>query len=224
METFIAILYVVIACVVSYLLGSISFAVIFSKLFGKTDVRQHGSGNAGMTNVMRAVGLGPGILTFLCDALKGALACAAAKHFFFDAVFELGLHPWLNPVAGAYLCGLLCILGHAFPIFFSFKGGKGIATSVGIFAVCCYPAIIAGLIVFIIFMLIFRIVSLSSLASTFAVVGVVYLTNADVNGAASGPMFFITVLIGLFVIIKHKENIIRLIHGEEKRLVVRKGE
>lgn len=225
METFKAILCIIGACAFSYGLGSISFAIVFSKLFAKKDVRNFGSGNAGMTNVMRAVGILPGLLTFVFDALKGAAACLAAKHIFFPYVFEQGIHPWLNPVYGAYFCGLLCILGHAFPVFFGFKGGKGIATSVGIFAVCCYPAIIAGIIVFAIFMIAFRIVSLGSIAAALTVVGVTYLTHSDVNpGFPTTPAFIITALIGLFVIIKHKDNIIRLINGEEKRLVVRKGE
>ncbi|MBR3593951.1 MAG: glycerol-3-phosphate 1-O-acyltransferase PlsY [Clostridia bacterium] len=225
METFKAILCIVGACVFSYALGSISFAVIFSKLFAKKDVRDFGSGNAGMTNVMRAVGVLPGILTFVCDVLKGAAACAAAKYLFFPYVFELGIHPWLNPVYGAYFCGLLCIIGHAFPIFFGFKGGKGIATSVGIFAVCCYPAIIAGLAVFILCVLISKIVSLSSILAAITVAIGVFFAHESVNPAyPTTPAFILTALIALFVIIKHKDNIIRLINGEEKRLVVRKGE
>ncbi len=225
MENLKVILCVLGACVSSYVLGSISFAVIFSKLFTKKDVRDFGSGNAGMTNVMRSAGFLPGALTFVFDVLKGVAACALAKYVFMPYVFEQGVHPWLNPVYGAYFCGLLCIMGHAFPIFFGFKGGKGIATSVGIFSVCCYPAIIAGVIVFALCMIFFRIVSVSSLAATFTVVGMVYLTHLDVNPAFPlKPAFIITVLIGLFVIIKHKDNIIRLINGEEKRLVVRKGE
>jgi glycerol-3-phosphate acyltransferase PlsY len=140
-------------------------------------------------------------------------------------VFELGIHPWLNPVYGAYFCGLLCIIGHAFPIFFGFKGGKGIATSVGIFAICCYPAIIAGLAVFALCVLISKIVSLSSILAAVTVAVGVYLSHETINPAyPTTPAVVITALTALFVIIKHKDNIIRLIHGEEKRLVVRKGE
>lgn len=225
METFKAIMCIAGAAVFSYALGSISFAVIFSKLFGKRDVRNYGSGNAGMTNVMRSVGIGPGLLTFVCDALKGAVACLAAKYLFFPYVWEQGLHPLLNPVYGAYFCGFLCILGHAFPVFFSFKGGKGIATCVGIFAVCCYPAIIAGIVAFAIVMILTRIVSLGSIVAAVTVVTSVGIFHNDVNPAYPlPPALILSALMGLFVIIKHKDNIIRLIHGNEKRLVVRKGE
>ena len=225
METFKAVMCIIGACVSSYMLGSISFAIIFSKLFGKKDVRKCGSGNAGMTNVMRSVGLGPGLLTFLFDALKGAAACILAKEVFFPFVAQQGLHPYFNPTYGAYLCGFMCILGHAFPVFFSFKGGKGIATCVGIFAVCCYPAIIAGVSAFLIVMIITRIVSLGSIIAAVTVtVGVGIFHNDVYPTQPLLPALLLTALMAMFVIIKHKDNIIRLIHGEEKRLVVRKGE
>ncbi len=209
----------------AYALGSISFAIIFSKLFAKKDVRNYGSGNAGMTNVMRSVGIGPGVLTFVCDALKGTVACLVAKEVIFPYIFELFPHPLLNPVYGAYFCGLFCMIGHAFPLFFSFKGGKGIATSVGIFAVCCYPAIIIGLVVFAAFMIIFRIVSLGSIAAAVTVVTMVYFFHPELYPMSDlGPAFVLSALMGAFVILKHKDNIKRLIKREEKRLVVRKGD
>lgn len=218
----VTILWILAALLFAYALGSISFAVIFSKAFAKKDVRNFGSGSAGMTNVMRAVGVLPGILTFVCDALKGFVACAAARYLFFpQAAATLDVW-WLNPIYGAYLCGLVCMLGHMFPIFFGFKGGKGVATSVGIFAVCCPTAIIVGLAIFVICVLLSRIVSLSSLVATVAVgTGVVLWHTEGINPA---PMILLTFAMCALVIIKHKDNIVRLIHGEEKRLVVRKGE
>ncbi len=217
MQTFYVVLVVFGAMLFSYAMGSISFAVIFSKAFAHKDVREMGSGNAGMTNVMRAIGVAPGILTFVCDALKGFVACAAAKYIFFPTITGIW---WLNPVYGAYLCGVMCILGHAFPVFFGFKGGKGIATSVGIFAVCCPPAIIAGLAAFIIGVLITRIVSLSSLIATVTVVTGVFIAYNE--SYPLWPPFLMTFIVGAFVFIKHKENIKRLVKGEEKRLTVKK--
>ena len=141
--------YILAAVITSYLLGSISFGVIFSKLFAKKDVREYGSGSAGMTNVMRAIGLLPGVLTFVFDAFKGFAACYLAKYTFFPLANYFSNGEWYTePIYGAYLCGLVCMLGHMFPLFFRFKGGKGVATSVGIFAVCCPWAIIAGLAIF----------------------------------------------------------------------------
>lgn len=217
-----AILWILAALAFAYLLGSVSFAVIFSKAFANKDVRDFGSGSAGMTNVIRAIGILPGILTFVCDALKGFVVCFAAKNLFFQNAFEISGEWWANPIYGMYLCGVICMLGHMFPVFFGFKGGKGVATSVGIFAVCCPIAIALGLAVFVLCVAISKIVSLSSLIATVMVVtGVVIWHSTE---AAALPQIILGVLMGILVFYKHKDNISRLIKGEEKRLVARKGE
>ena len=110
----------------------------------------------------------PGILTFVCDALKGFVASYLGK-LVFGLVMSSGID-WLDPIYGAYLCGIACMLGHVFPIFFQFKGGKGAATSVGIYAVCCPLAIILGLCAFALVLLTTKIVSLGSLAAALTVV------------------------------------------------------
>lgn len=218
MTTFSIVARVLFCALFAYAVGSVSFAVIFSKAFVKRDVREMGSGNAGMTNVMRAVGVLPGILTFLCDALKGFVACGMAKYIIMPSV-QTDIW-WINPVYMAYLCGMLCMLGHAFPVFFGFKGGKGVATSVGIFFVCCPLAITVGLIVFVLGVLITRIVSLSSLIATVTVVtGVALIYDESVP---AWPAVLLSVIMGLFVFIKHKDNIVRLIKGEEKKLKIKK--
>ena len=132
----------------------------------KKDVRELGSGNAGTTYIMRTGGVKLGALTFLCDVLKGFIACFVGK-LVFKFAFQNG-DEWA--IYGAFLCGLACMLGHVFPIFFQFKGGKGIATSVGIFAVCCWPAILIGLAVFAVGVIITKIVSISSIAAAVTVV------------------------------------------------------
>ena len=104
----------VAAVIAAYLLGSINFAVIFANAFLKKDVRKLGSGNAGTTNVMRTAGLLPGILTFVCDALKGFVACYIGKTVFFYVMNNSGTYA--HPLYGAYLCGVICMLGHVFPI------------------------------------------------------------------------------------------------------------
>lgn len=109
--------------IAAYFIGSVNFAVIFAKAFLKKDVRNLGSGNAGATNVMRTAGFLPGILTFVCDALKGFLASYLGR-LVFGLVISSGID-WLDPIYGAYLCGVACMLGHVFPIFFQFKGGQG---------------------------------------------------------------------------------------------------
>ena len=214
-----SVLYAVLCVVIAYLIGSINFAVIFTKAFIKSDIRDFGSGNAGTTNVMRVGGFLPGLLTFLCDAIKGFAACEIG-YIIFDYIYKSSGFEWSYAIYGAYICGLACMLGHVFPIFFQFKGGKGVATSVGIFAVCCPIAIILGLTAFAVSTLISRIVSLSSLIATVVVV-VLSLINFD-NTALFRPQAIPCILMGAVVILKHKDNIKRLIKGEEKKLSVRR--
>lgn len=208
-------LWLIAAAVVAYLLGSINFAVIFSNAFLKKDVRSLGSGNAGTTNVMRTAGFLPGALTFICDALKGFLACFIGKLIFIYVCPDTV--PWIYV---AYMCGVACMLGHVFPIFFRFKGGKGVATSVGIFAVCCPIAIIIGLTVFALMVFLTKIVSLSSLIATVTVISLsLVFYNSDANIALPAVL---SISMGVIVFLKHKDNIKRLIKGEEKKITVRR--
>ena len=205
----------VAAVVIAYLLGSINFAVIFANAFLKKDVRELGSGNAGTTNVMRTAGFLPGALTFVCDALKGFAACFIGKMLFIHAYPDT--IPWIYV---AYMCGVACMLGHIFPIFFGFKGGKGVATSVGIFAVCCPIAIVIGLTVFALMVLLTKIVSLSSLIATVTVISLsLVFYNSDANIALPAVL---SISMGAIVFLKHKDNIKRLIKGEEKKITVRR--
>ena len=206
---------VISAVIIAYLLGSINFAVIFANIFLKKDVRELGSGNAGTTNVMRTAGFLPGALTFICDVIKGFVACFIGKMLFIHAFPDT--IPWIYV---AYMCGVACMLGHVFPIFFRFKGGKGVATSVGIFAVCCPIAIIIGLTVFALGVFITRIVSLSSLIATVTVISlslVFYDSEANIIIPA-----LLSITMGVTVFLKHKDNIKRLVKGEEKKITVRR--
>lgn len=209
----------VVTVIAAYLIGSINFAVIFTNIFTKQDVRKYGSGNAGTTNVMRVGGVLPGVLTFVFDALKGFAACMLGK-VMFDYISTGSAAAWAVPIYGAYLCGVFCLLGHVFPVFFQFKGGKGVATSVGVFAVCCWPAMLIGLSVFIVLALITRIVSLSSLTATAVaiVLSIVFYTQT----ALLWPQAVFSVAIGVTVFLKHSENIKRLLTGEEKKLNIRR--
>lgn len=209
----------VITVIAAYLLGSINFAVIFSAVFVKKDVRDMGSGNAGTTNVMRTAGFLPGLLTFICDALKGFAACMIGK-LIFDYIHTATGAEWSLPIYGAYLCGVACMLGHIFPLFFQFRGGKGVATSVGIFAVCCPIAIIIGLAVFAVMTLITKIVSLSSLTATVTVV-VISVVFYNEN-AALWLQAVLSIIMGAMVFLKHKENIKRLVSGEESKINIRR--
>lgn len=210
-------IFAVLTVIAAYLIGSINFAVIFTKKYNNVDVRDFGSGNAGTTNVLRVAGKRAGMATFALDILKGALAALLGVIVFKFLPFSY--------VYGMFLCGLACMLGHCFPIFFGFRGGKAVATSVGIFAVCCPIAIILGLIAFAISVAISKVVSLSSLIATFVVVGV---SCAYVYSGAFGPLVnpliisVITVACGLVVILRHIENIKRIFTGTEKKFSINK--
>lgn len=223
----------VLTVVAAYLIGSINFAVIFTKKYNHVDVRDYGSGNAGTTNVLRVAGTRAGVATFALDILKGA-AAAALGFLVFRYIWnmpssELSFSSYRNPLFlpqyGAFSCGFAAMLGHCFPIFFGFRGGKAVATSVGVFAICCPVAIALGLLAFAISMLISKIVSLSSLIASFVVMGVTaalaFQYKIDLN-ANPWVITLITVGCGLIVILRHLENIKRLIKGEEKKFSVKK--
>ena len=203
--------FVTVLC--AYLIGSINFAVIFSSIFLKKDVRKMGSGNAGTTNVMRTAGFLPGALTFVCDALKGFVA-SYIGYLVFDYISHFTV--WSAAIYGAYACGTACMLGHVFPIFYQFKGGKGVATSVGIFAVCCPIAIVIGLIVFAIVTVISKYVSLASITATVRVV-TLSIVFRDMY-VSKYPQIFFVVAMGAIVILKHSENIKRLLKGTENKI------
>lgn len=207
----------IVTVIAAYLIGSISFAVIFAKSFLKKDVRELGSGNAGATNVMRNAGLLPGLLTFLFDALKGFAAAYMGKAIF-DYIHTQTGSEWSYALYGAYLCGAACMLGHIVPIFFGFKGGKGVATSVGIFAVCCPIAIIIGVSVFALCVIFTRYVSLGSVLGAITVV-VLAIFLYD-NTVSIWPQILLSVAMGAMVIGKHKENIKRLLNGSESKIKI----
>ena len=205
----------VLSIIAAYLLGSINFAVIFTKSFKNEDIREHGSGNAGTTNVMRVGGFLPGILTFVFDALKGFVACMAGK-LAFSYAFGGSEAWWALPLSGAYFCGVACIVGHIFPVFFKFHGGKGVATCVGIFAVCCPIAIAIGLAVFAVVTVLSRYVSLASLTATVVVITLATVLRSDDTNVA--VQVICCLIMAALIFYKHMSNIKRLIAGKENRV------
>ena len=208
-------LIVIASGIAAYLLGSINFAVIMSSAFLKKDVREMGSGNAGTTNVMRNAGFLPGALTFIGDVLKG-LASSLIGKFAFGYIYSQTTSAWALPVYGAYFCGLLCIIGHSFPVFFQFRGGKGVATSVGIYGVCSPIAMVLGLSTFAVSLSISKIVSFSSILAA-AITVIVSIIFRD-DTAALMPQAVMSAIIGLIIVLKHKDNIKRLLNGTESKI------
>ena len=194
---------------VAYLIGSISFAIIFSKKFAGFDVREKGSNNAGTTNVLRTVGKKAAALTLICDILKGVVAVLIAM---------LAANIWEETDAELlkYLAGLMAIICHTFPVYYGFKGGKGVATSLGVLLVVNPQIGIICLVFALIIMIATRMVSLGSvLAATLFPILTVFMV--DSFGAK-----IISILIALLVIFNHRSNIKRLKNGTENKLSFKK--
>jgi glycerol-3-phosphate acyltransferase PlsY len=197
--------YGVIAVVLSYLLGSVSFSIVIAKWVKGIDIRQHGSGNAGATNTLRVLGKGPGILVFLLDIAKGIAAVWIGHGLGGD-------NEWI-PV----LSGLAAIIGHNWPIWFKFKGGKGIATTVGVIATLAFvPAICAGVIA-ILSIVVTRYVSLGSLL--FASITPLLIASFYY----SLPLLTASIVLCLFAFVRHRTNIVKLFQGTENKLGAKKG-
>lgn len=213
----------VLTVIAAYLIGSINFAVIFTKAFDHTDVRDYGSGNAGTTNVLRVSGAKAGALTFVADALKGAVSCLIGLLVFKYVLYTPDM-PYFNSVYGEFACAFACMVGHCWPVFFQFRGGKAAATSVGIFAVCCPPAIILGLVGFVVCLLTAKMVSLGSLVATVIVVivTVIYAFLGLLGDVNPFVISIIMLVCGSIVFYRHKENIVRILNGTEKRFSIKK--
>ncbi len=201
-------IYILVA-LVAYLIGSISFSVIFTKKLAGFDVREKGSKNAGSTNVLRTAGKKVAILTLVCDVLKGVVAVLFAK--FIGKVDNFEYTEYL-----VQLAGLMVVLGHTFPIFFGFKGGKGVATSLGVIMIINWQIGLICLVFALILMILTRIVSLGSVAA--AILFPVLTLFITENYSVPGDYRIFGILLGVFVCFNHRANIKRLLKGEEKRI------
>ena len=193
---------IILSLACAYLLGSIPFGLIFAKLFGGRDVRQSGSGNIGAANVARVAGLLPGILTLLFDAAKGALAVWLAGHF------TGGDAAWMM------VAGIAALLGHCYSVWLGFKGGKGVATALGVFAAICGPAALSAFAFFLVVLGIWRYVSLGSVAAAAAMPLLIYFLWMP-RGAPPLAVMFGTFFASALVAFKHRANLGRLIKGTE---------
>ena len=205
-------LWMILLVVLAYLLGSVPTAVWLGRWIKGLDVREHGSGNAGATNAMRVLGPRVGLLVLIIDALKGIGAVSLAH--LVNSGFMLA--EWF--VVYQMLLGAVAILGHVFPVFASFKGGKGIATLVGIIFILFPEAFLICLAVFLTVFLASRYVSLASLMAAIAL-PVVVIWVKDITLM---PKVLFAILVALFVPITHLNNIRRLISGKENRISFRR--
>ncbi|MGB7622559.1 MAG: glycerol-3-phosphate 1-O-acyltransferase PlsY [Terriglobia bacterium] len=192
----------ILTVLIAYLLGSIPFGYLIVKMKSGRDVREVGSRSIGATNVMRAAGRAGGILTFLLDVGKGFVAVLIAQRLFPD-------NEWV--IASA---AMAAILGHVFPVFLKFKGGKGVATGVGVFLAIFPQAVAAVLVIFVIVVWLSRYISLGSIIATGAFPVVAYFMGQHV---LSAPVLVATALGAILIVAKHHENIRRLLRGTENK-------
>jgi glycerol-3-phosphate acyltransferase PlsY len=193
-------LWTVIACIlIGYLLGNIQTAVIVSRAYYHDDVRNHGSGNAGSTNMVRVYGYGPGAITFAGDSMKALLGVLAGQ--------------LLCGQAGGYIAGLFVVIGHCWPMFLGFRGGKGVASSYTI-AILSFPlGALAAIAIGGAILLINKKMSIMSLAAM-----VLFFIATLVFQIGNLPLVILAGFLMVVVFVRHTENIQRLMHGEEQRL------
>jgi acyl phosphate:glycerol-3-phosphate acyltransferase len=188
----------------AYLLGSIPFGVLFTRLFGGGDVRKVGSGNIGATNVARAAGPIPAVLTLLFDVAKGAMPVWLAGRVTNESA------AWMM------IAALAALLGHCFPIWLKFRGGKGVATAAGAFLVLCPPALLGSVILFLIVLFFWRYVSLGSISAAAAMPLLIYFLWAP-HHAPPLIVIFGALAASTIIIYKHDANIQRLVQSEEPK-------
>jgi len=209
------ILPIIATIIIAYLLGSVAFAVVVTKLFTGKDIRSMGSGNAGMTNVLRSVGKGAAIVTILGDFFKGTAAVCIGKYIFVHFTT-------LDFTYGMWIAALFAILGHLFPIYFRFKGGKGVSVAAGS-AIVINPYVVAVLVViFVGIIIVTKIVSLASVSiAVLYPIFTAFYTFRYGGNVVVNTSFALT--FALLVIFMHRENIKRLLNGTEYKFGQKKG-
>ncbi len=211
--------YVVVA-ILSYLIGSISFSIIFTKKFAGFDVREKGSGNAGTTNVLRTAGKFPALMTLICDIFKGVVAILIALLVGQMIDGDAKTRALLVQIAGVFV-----VIGHTFPIFFRFKGGKGVATSLGVILMVNWEIGLICLVFALILMALSRMVSLGSIAAAilYPILCMFTAEHYIIGGQEAHFAYIIFgIIMAVIVIFNHRENIKRLADGTENKLSFKK--
>ena len=203
------------AILVGYLVGSIPFGLIFTRFAGYGDVRKIGSGNIGATNVLRTGNKSLAAATLICDALKGTLAAIlgplTASLFLDTETTSSGLATALALAPAAYVAGLAAFIGHVFPVWLGFRGGKGVAVYIGVLLGLVWPAAIVFCAIWLAVAITTRYSSLSALASSFLTPFAAFYFQNATAGAVAATM-------SIILIVKHRANIQRLVAGDEPRI------
>ena len=205
MKTFILI-------VIAYILGSIPNALWIGKVFKGIDVREHGSKNTGSTNAARVLGAKLGILTLILDISKGAIPVTLSFFMKADLLENMTGISSLDPI----MVGIFAIIGHSFSLFMKFKGGKAVATTVGVFTVLVPKALLLAAVVFFVIFAVTRYVSVSSITAAISLPIFIFFLYCDVPYTIFGG------IIAILIIVKHKSNIQRLLNGTESKFTINK--
>lgn len=208
--------YIIIA-IITYLVGSINFSVIISKRMAGFDVREKGSGNAGTTNMLRSIGVKAAVITLLCDILKGVVVILIA-------ILIGNIVDGLDDALLVQLAGIFVIIGHTFPIFFGFKGGKGIATSLGVLLMINWQIGLICLVFALILMAITRMVSVGSIAAAILFpVLVVFIGQNYIVPVNNWSYLIFSIIIAILVLFNHRENLKRIFTGKENKISFKKS-
>ena len=205
----------IIVGIVAYLLGSISFSVIISKKMAGFDVREKGSGNAGATNMLRSVGAKAAVLTLLGDLLKGVVAILFA-------IIVGAIAKNTDKALLVQIAGILVVIGHTFPIFFGFKGGKGVATSLGVILMTNWKIGLICLVFALVLMALTKIVAMGSVGAAilFPILVLFMHTHFTISDGIS--YFIYSIILAVIVVFNHRSNIQRILNGNENKLSFKK--
>lgn len=210
----------VFVVILSYLVGSIPTSIILSKLVKGIDIRQHGSGNAGGTNVFRVLGWKWGVLTIILDAVKGAIAVIVVARLYLDNFPFSNITPFDDFTLVQIICGVGAVIGHIWTVFAGFRGGKGIATALGFLLTLVTIDMLLALIVFTITVSLSRYISLGSLAAAVSL-PIILVVRENIFGVEiPGYQTLLPFIIGLvlLVIYTHRKNIDRILKGSENKI------
>ena len=205
----------IIVAVIAYLIGSINFSVLISKKMAGFDVREKGSGNAGTTNMLRSVGKKAAVITLVCDILKGVVSIVIA-------IIVGNIAKNLDRELLLQIAGIAVVLGHTFPVFFGFKGGKGVATSLGVLLMSNWQIGLICLVFAIVLMALTRMVSLGSCAAAVLFPVLTLFINQHytvLTDGKNGRVYFVySVILAIIVLYNHRSNIKRILNGTENKL------
>lgn len=202
----------IIVAIIAYLIGSVNFSILISKKMAGFDVREKGSGNAGTTNMLRSVGKKAAVITLLCDILKGVVSIGIA-------LIAGNIVKNVDKAVLVQIAGILVVVGHTFPIFFEFKGGKGVATSLGVIMMINWKIGLICLVFALVIMAFSRMVSMGSVGAAILFPVLTLFINTNFIVEASGMKYFIfSVILAAMVIFNHRANIKRIANGTENKL------